>query len=64
MEKEETNNKVPCRYCKLEVDKGIKRCPYCGTHNPSMGVKRAMIWTISMIIVLYLGAFILQQFQG
>ncbi|WP_041672740.1 hypothetical protein [Sulfurovum sp. NBC37-1] len=64
MEKKDTKKKVPCRYCKLEVDKGIKRCPHCGTHNPSMGVKRAMIWSISMIIVLYLAAFILQRFGG
>jgi len=58
MEKEK--NEVPCRYCKQPVDTGMKRCPYCGTLNPSMNVKRAMIWTVSTIAVLYLINFIIQ----
>jgi uncharacterized protein (UPF0212 family) len=58
MEKE--TKKVPCRYCNLEVEMGVKRCPHCGTHNPSMNVKRAMIWTVSSIAVLYLIGFILE----
>ena len=60
----DTKKKVPCRYCKLEVDRGIKRCPHCGTHNPSMGVKNALIWTVVAIGSLYLIGFILQVFQG
>jgi len=54
---------VPCRYCKHEVEKGIRRCPYCGTHNPSMNVKQALVWTVGFIVFLYLAAFILKQFQ-
>jgi len=60
----EEKKKVPCRYCKQEVDMGMKRCPSCGTHNPSMNVKRAMIWTVSGIVVLYIIGFIVQLFQG
>jgi len=56
--------KVPCRYCKLEVEKGIRRCPHCGTLNPSMGVKQSLIWTVSAIVILYLVAFILEYFKG
>jgi len=59
-----TKKKVPCRYCKLEVEYGAKRCPHCGTHNPSMGVKRALVWTILGIIFLYVAAFILQALQS
>ena len=56
--------KVPCRYCKHEVEKGIRRCPYCGTHNPSMNVRQALIWTVSAILFLYLLAFVLQVAKG
>jgi uncharacterized protein (UPF0212 family) len=56
--------KVPCRYCKQEVEMGVKRCPHCGTHNPSMNVKRAMIWTVSGIVVLYLIGFMLEVMKG
>jgi len=56
--------KVPCRYCKLEVEKGIRRCPHCGTLNPSMGVKQSLIWTVSAIVILYLVAYILAYFKS
>lgn len=59
----DTKKKVPCRYCKLEVDREVKRCPNCGTHNPTMGVKNAMIWTIVAIGAFYLIGFILQELQ-
>ena len=63
-EMENKKNEVPCRYCKQLVDSGTKRCPYCGTHNPSMNVKRAMIWTVSSIVVLYLIGFVLKVLKG
>ncbi len=56
--------KVPCRYCKLEVEKGARRCPHCGTLNPSMGVKQSLIWTVSAIVILYLIAYILAYFKA
>ena len=55
---------ILCRYCNLPVDNGIRRCPHCGTHNPSMNVKRAMIWTVSSIVVLYLIGFVLKVLKG
>jgi Zn finger protein HypA/HybF involved in hydrogenase expression len=58
MEKEK--NEVPCRYCKQPVNTGIKRCPHCGTFNPSMNVKRAMVWTVATIAMLYLASFVMQ----
>jgi len=58
MEKEK--NEVPCRYCKQPVTTGTKRCPHCGTFNPSMDVKRAMVWTVVTIGVFYLINFIIQ----
>ena len=57
------SNKIPCRYCKLEVEKQEKRCPYCGTLNPSMGVKQSLIWTVLAIGALYLIAFIIKLFN-
>ena len=56
MEKEKKT--VPCRYCKQPVEKGSRRCPYCGTHNPSIDVKEAMVWTVSVIAVIYLLLFL------
>lgn len=51
---------TPCRYCKHEVEKGTRRCPHCGTLNPSMGVKQSLIWTVSAIVVLYLVAYLVK----
>jgi len=56
--------KVPCRYCKNPVDKGVKRCPHCGTHNPSMNAKRAMVWTVVTILLLYVTTFVWKKMQG
>ncbi|MCF6207507.1 MAG: hypothetical protein L3J47_11580 [Sulfurovum sp.] len=53
-------NKLPCRYCKLPVEKGDRRCPHCGTLNPSMDVKRSLIWTVSVIAVIYLLLYLFQ----
>jgi len=55
-----SKQELPCRYCKQPVDMGTKRCPHCGTLNPSMNVKRAMIWTVATIAVLYLINFMIQ----
>jgi len=63
-EPKEQKKTISCRYCNQEVEMGVKRCPHCGTHNPSMNVKRAMIWTISGIVVLYLIGFILEVMKG
>jgi len=59
-----SEKKVPCRYCGKEVEMGVKRCSHCGTHNPSMDVKRAMIWTVSGIVVLYLTGYILEVLKA
>ncbi|MCF6206933.1 MAG: hypothetical protein L3J47_08615 [Sulfurovum sp.] len=58
------SNKLPCRYCKQPIEKGDKRCPYCGTLNPSMDVKRSLIWTVSAIAVLYVVAYMVQVLKG
>jgi len=48
------NSTDTCRYCKQPIKKGIKNCPYCNTVNPSSRVKEVMIWTVGMIVVLYI----------
>ncbi|SFV57661.1 hypothetical protein MNB_SV-10-115 [hydrothermal vent metagenome] len=55
-----SKKQIPCRYCKQEVDDGVKRCPHCGTHNPTIGVKKAMVWTVSAIVVLYVVTFLVE----
>ena len=59
----EPKDELPCRYCKQPVSKGDKRCPHCGTFNPSMDVKRTMVWTVGVIAALYIAAFIIETFR-
>jgi RNA polymerase subunit RPABC4/transcription elongation factor Spt4 len=61
---EKKQNSIPCRYCKYDIDKGMKRCPHCGTLNPSMGVKQSLIWTVSAIVILYLLSFLIHTMKG
>jgi hypothetical protein len=42
------------------IDKGIKNCPYCNTVNPSVRVKEVMLWTLGMIVVLYIGSYFMR----
>ncbi len=53
-----------CRYCKQKVPKGIARCPYCGTFNPTMDTKRSLKWTIGAIVVLYLAGYLYHVAKG
>jgi len=43
-----------CHYCKQPIEKGVKNCPHCNTVNPSVRVKEVLVWTVGMIVVLYL----------
>ena len=54
---------VPCRYCSLDVEVGAKQCPHCGTHNPTIGVKKALMWTVGMISLFYIVGFVLESFN-
>jgi len=51
---------MQCNYCGASIEKGIKSCPYCGTVNPSMDTKSALLWTVGVLVVLYL----LTRFMG
>jgi len=53
---------ITCRYCKLDVENGIKCCPHCGTHNPTMNVKMALLWTVGTIGMFYVIWYLSQQF--
>ena len=50
----------PCRYCNTSIEKGIRRCPYCGTLTPHSGVKSTLFW----IAVILLAAWIYSLFRG
>jgi|GEM_PF-2116316 len=60
---EKTHTEVPCRYCKHDVPKGIRRCPYCGTLNPTVTPKDAFVWTVGVIVAIYLLGFVTQTFR-
>jgi RNA polymerase subunit RPABC4/transcription elongation factor Spt4 len=57
-EKKKTEKKAPCRYCGQEVPKSIRRCPYCGTLNPTVTPKEAFVWTLGVIVFIYAVAFL------
>ncbi|MCK5111092.1 MAG: hypothetical protein KAQ94_06185 [Arcobacteraceae bacterium] len=48
MEKQITES---CRYCKHEIIKGVRRCPYCGVLNPTLKMKDIFV-TIAVIIFI------------
>ena len=47
--------KASCRYCKREIQKDIKRCPYCGTLSPTVTIKEILkiIFIILFIMFIY-----------
>ena len=45
---------MQCRYCKLEVEKGLKSCPHCGTVNPTQSVREVVLWTAGLFVVFLL----------
>ena len=42
------------------IEKGVKNCPHCNTVNPSVRVKEVMLWTIGMVVVLYIASFFMR----
>ena len=44
----------PCRYCETPIEKGLKRCPYCGTLTPHSDVKSTLIWIAVILVIMYL----------
>ncbi len=59
-EKESKKTYVPCRYCKQEIRLNSRRCPYCGTFNPTVKQKEIIITTVVMIIILYIASFFIK----
>ncbi|SFZ97538.1 hypothetical protein MNB_SV-5-502 [hydrothermal vent metagenome] len=47
----------------MEVEEGAKQCPHCGTHNPTIGVKKALMWTVGVITLFYIVGFVLELFN-
>ena len=46
---QKNNEQKKCRNCLYEVDKNIRRCPYCGILNPTVEIREIVI-TIILII--------------
>jgi len=43
---------APCRNCKRELRKKIRRCPYCGILNPTVTLKEIFITMTGVIIFM------------
>lgn len=54
------SKEVKCHFCKSMIEKGVKNCPQCNTVNPSVRVKEVMLWTIGMVVVLYIASFFMR----
>jgi len=50
------NNKEQkkCRNCLYEVDKNIRRCPYCGILNPTIELKEIFITIVVIVTIMSL----------
>jgi len=44
----------PCRYCKTPIEKGLRRCPVCGTLTPHSDAKSTMFWIAVILGVVWL----------
>ncbi len=42
----------PCRHCKSEIENKIRRCPYCGTLNPTVKIKDIFIGIFLVLFVM------------
>jgi len=47
-----------CRNCTYEVEKDIRRCPYCGILNPTVKTKDIVITIISILVIMYIYTFL------
>lgn len=54
------SKEVKCHFCKNMIEKGVKNCPHCNTLNPSVRVKEVMLWTLSMLAILYIASFFIR----
>ncbi len=52
-ESSETPELKPCRYCKTPIEKGSKRCPYCGILTPHSDVKTTLVWIGIVLFVVW-----------
>ena len=46
--------KKKCRNCLYEVDKNIRRCPYCGILNPTVEIKEILITIFSITVIMFI----------
>ncbi len=53
-------NLEPCRHCKREIEAKIRRCPYCGTLNPTVKIKDIFIGIFFVLAVMYVVSFFIQ----
>lgn len=57
----ENQNQKICRNCTSKVQKGIKRCPYCGILNPTLEIKEIIIGIFGVLVVMGIYTFFFQN---
>jgi RNA polymerase subunit RPABC4/transcription elongation factor Spt4 len=49
--------KKKCRNCLYDVNKNIRRCPYCGILNPTIELKEIFITIIAIVTIMSIYTF-------
>lgn len=44
---------APCKNCKREIRRKMRRCPYCGILNPTVTVKEIVVTMVLMVVFMY-----------
>ena len=52
--------KVKCRNCYYEVNKGVRRCEYCGILNPTIKVKEIFRVMFIIIVIMSLYTYVIK----
>jgi RNA polymerase subunit RPABC4/transcription elongation factor Spt4 len=56
----QNNDLIKCRNCYYEVEKSIRRCPYCGILNPTLKLKDIFIGIFIIILIMSIYTYIIR----
>jgi len=60
MQVNDDDNKIKCRNCLYEVEKGIRRCEYCGILNPTVTNKDIYKIMFAILFIMSIYTYIIK----